>query len=207
MKKKIFALCLTLFVFIQAFASDVTKNPASDKEAQYMAQVIIELYTSCTQGSIEDNKQAADLLGLEISKKVQHLVQPNALVDSTIYENNQLQRWATMKRVDLQYLQSVEFMITIKYENAGLLAQEIRSILKNQGKMEKRSDDQNIIQFIDRDGAMIVDNRFVKNKISEIKQLYTYKIEVMEDYLMIDINEVFPEQVIQSEGKVLALEN
>ena len=207
MKKKIFALCLTLFVFIQAFASDVTKNPASDKEAQYMAQVIIELYTSCTQGSIEDNKQAADLLGLEISKKVQHLVQPNALVDSTIYENNQLQRWATMKRVDLQYLQSVEFMITIKYENAGLLAQEIRSILKNQGKMEKRSNDQNIIQFIDRDGAMIVDNRFVKNKISEIKQLYTYKIEVMEDYLMIDINEVFPEQVIQSEGKVLALEN
>lgn len=201
--RRIVAFIFTLFLLLVMYSS---ANAGGDPiQKKYTKEEVTTIATSLLN-AIHDYKYEQrnqciaalkDKLGFELVKDVTHNVPKNCTVDSLVVGNDQLFRWAYFKSVDLEYLKDVEALITLKIEQSDEVAEALAGMLKQDGlDMISKSNESYV--FKDTLGGYVIDNRFKIETKSRIDSRYSYTIQVMEDYLILDVKEVVSDYWVPS---------
>ncbi|WP_425391495.1 hypothetical protein [Ekhidna sp.] len=181
---------------VQAFSKTDPDNNGNKHvyEAQRIALKLHQVYNHYKNKDIEACKEGMQQLSFELTKNIEIKVQTNATVDSLVFENNEMLRWAYYKSVDLGYIRDVEATIAIKHPKSKLILEELAQLIKSKHSVTNREEesDWETIKLSDPIGADIIDDRFKIYTVTKIASLYTYEISANGDYLMLNMKESVP---------------
>lgn len=197
MKQAVIIFNILFLASICSFAGTKTDPQAknADKENERLAASMADaLLTALTNYKNEHKSHCINKLEGELSfellKDVTHDVPKDVTVDSLVFGNEQLSRWGYFKTIDLNYIKDVEALVTIKSSLSLMIAQHLANILQEDGLNLIERGSGTLYEFVDQQGGYVIDGRFRKPTESHIQSKYHYKIEVLDDYLILDIKEV-----------------
>ncbi len=194
------SLALLLFASSAFGASIVTDPNIAENNLKKSQQIISTIYEAYESYKAKDNNNCIGKLvslNLTMSKSSTRKIQKNSTADSLVLLNNELERWAYFRSVDLGYLRNIEAGIIFKNENSELLLEQLSNELLRQGKKLKSiNNDGDVYTFEDNAVVWIEDDRWKNKTYTKMTSLYTYTISVYDNYLDIQIEEVVPKKIL-----------
>ena len=202
--RRIVAFILTLFLLLVMYNASAGGD-GDRKQKKYTKEEVTAIASSLLSAihdyKYEQKNQCIAILrnklGFELVKDVTHNVPKNCTVDSLVVGNDEMYRWAYFKSVDLEYLKDVEAMITLKIDQSDEVAESLARMLMQEG-FDITSESNGTYVFKDTMGGYVIDNRFKVKTKSRIPSRYSYSIQVMENYLILDVKEVVSDYWVPS---------
>ena len=186
---------IAVFIWSGSLAT-TPKNENLKSERTFLSSSLVDFSEYFKNKDFHQAKTIANHLNLQLIKEVKKDISKNCVLDSLVFQNENLGIWTSFKSVDLGYLSNMESFMVIRTEHCQLLAEQIRNELLKRGKREQVYET-NSIQFMDTSGAIAIDDRFKLVTYQEIKSLYKYSISIQEDFLIFQITETIPARVLK----------
>ena len=198
--KRVLALAFLSILLINLLRAS-TLLISDEKEAAQIAYAIVQAYTDYSESKENLDHTWIKDLDFEVVKSVVHHVPKNCEVDSLVIANEDLNRWAYFKSVDLKYLRNVEFLFVMKSKHSEHIFNELESFF-SANDYEKVNHSTTEVEFKDSKGAYILDDRFQKPVKSKIRSRYNYKLSLLEDYVILDFKEVVSSNYFEDEDSI-----
>lgn len=201
------SLFITLFLTIQlATAAKTDPEKSNEVSSTEVAQKLFKVFNSYKAKDVEACKAIMSQLSFALTKEMVKSTSRSSTIDSLVFENADLMRWAYYKSVDLDYIRDVEAVIVLKHDNSAAIVDQLKALLRRSGAEVSSEENQGqyTVRLIDSEGAEVIDDRFMQNSVSVVSSLYQYEISSDGEYVIIDLKEAVPKTVIET--KYLAQE-
>ncbi|WP_462249701.1 hypothetical protein [Ekhidna sp.] len=195
---KTIAILLISLISLNQEKLDQKKEVSAEEE---IAAKIVDAFRSYKDKDIESCKTIMEDLSFVLTKEMKRPISGKSTIDSLIFENSEILRWAYYKTVDLDYLRNVEVMVALKHAKSDEIATILTKKLINQKTdvvTENTLFGQKKIEIIEAVGADVIDDRFVAKPVSNISSLYQYQIVSDGEYVFAILKETVPKRTLQN---------